>query len=215
MRSVDTVFFDLDGTLTDPKIGITRCIQHALEQLDVVVPTAEDLTWCIGPPLLESFKSMLGDDESANVALNYFRERFSDKGLFENEVYDGIPSALRHLADSGATLFVVTSKPQVYAEQIVEHFGLDSYFECVFGPTLEGVRAKKTDLLRYALREIGAAPRTAVMVGDRSLDMIGARENGVAAIGVLYGYGSREELEDAGAQALLSEPCDVGRILHR
>ncbi len=215
MRSVDTVFFDLDGTLTDPKIGITRCIQHALEQLGVAVPAAEDLTWCIGPPLLESFKSMLGDDESATAALNHYRERFSDTGLFENEVYDGIPLAIDRLSGSGASLYVATSKPQVYAERILEHFGLTSYFEGVFGSTLDGARHNKTDLLRYALNEMGAVPGTAVMVGDRSHDMIGAKENGVAAIGVLYGYGSREELESAGAQALLSEPCDVGRILDR
>lgn len=213
MTRVDTVFFDLDGTLTDPKVGITRCIQYALEQVGAAVPAADDLTWCIGPPLLETFQSVLGDDGSAKAALNHYRERFSETGLFENEVYEGIPSAMGRLADSGVSLFVATSKPQVYAERIVEHFGLAPYFEYVFGPTLDGVRSRKTDLLRYALAQIGASPDTAVMVGDRRHDMIGARENGVAATGVLYGYGSREELETAGAQALLSNPSDIARIL--
>lgn len=213
MSGVETVFFDLDGTLTDPRIGITRCIQHALEQLGAAVPAADDLTWCIGPPLLETFQSMLGDDGSAQAALIHYRERFSEIGLFENEVYEDIPSAIGHLADSGVPLFVATSKPQVYAERIVEHFGLGPYFEHVFGPTLDGVRSSKTDLLRYALGQIGAAPDTAVMVGDRRHDMIGARENGVAATGVLYGYGSRQELEAAGAQALLSNPGEIARIL--
>jgi len=213
MTRVETVFFDLDGTLTDPKVGITRCIQYALEQVGTAVPAADDLTWCIGPPLLESFQSMLGDDDSAKAALHHYRERFSQTGLFENEVYEGIPSAIGCLADSGVSLFVATSKPQVYAERIVERFGLAPYFEHVFGPTLDGVRSRKTDLLRYALEETGAAPGRAVMVGDRRHDMIGARENGVAATGVLYGYGSREELETAGAQALLPNPSDIARIL--
>ena len=212
MSQIDTIFFDLDGTLTDPKVGITRCIQHALAALGVTPPDADELTWCIGPPLLESFKSMLGDDASAAVALQHYRERFSDVGMYENRLY-GIPEALRLLSGRGVSLFVATSKPQVYAERIVEHFGLDTWFEAVFGPTLRGDHARKTDLLRWALRQTACKAGTAVMVGDRGHDMVGARDNGMRAAGVLYGYGSREELLAAGAQVLVGSPDALGRIL--
>lgn len=206
MSRIEAIFFDLDGTLTDPKVGITRCIRHALRALGVTPPDADDLTWCIGPPLLESFKSMLGDDALAAVALKHFRARFSEIGLYENRLYDGVPEALQRLSDRGTTLYVATSKPQVYAEQIVEHFGLAACFEGVFGPTQRGDRARKTDLLRWALRESAVRAEAAAMVGDRSHDMVGATDNGMRAVGVLYGYGSREELEAAGAELLISNP---------
>ena len=212
MSQIDAIFFDLDGTLTDPKVGITRCIQHALEALAVTPPDADDLTWCIGPPLLESFKSMLGDNASATAALQHYRERFSEVGMYENRLYDGIPEALRLLSGRGISLFVATSKPQVYAERIVEHFGLDTWFEGVFGPTLQGDRARKTELLRWALQQTGCRAGTAVMVGDRGHDMAGATDNGMRAAGVLYGYGSREELLAAGAQVLVASPDELGRI---
>ena len=172
MAFVDSIFFDLDGTLTDPKIGITRCIQRALGRLGVATAAAEDLTWCIGPPLLDSFKSILGDDALANAALKHYRERFSDTGLFENQVYDGIPSAVRKLSESGVSLYVATSKTQVYAERIVEHFGLAPYFARVFGPTLDGERAQKVELLRFALAEVEVAADTALMVGDRAARVV-------------------------------------------
>lgn len=206
MSRIEAIFFDLDGTLTDPKVGITRCIRHALGALGVTPPDADDLTWCIGPPLMESFKSMLGDDALAAVALQHFRARFSEIGLYENRLYDGVPEALQWLSGRGISLFVATSKPQVYAEQIVEHFGLAACFEGVFGPTLRGDRVRKTDLLQWALRETAVKAETAAMVGDRSHDMVGATDNGMRTVGVLYGYGSREELEAAGAQLLISNP---------
>ena len=167
MSRIDAIFFDLDGTLTDPKVGITRCIHHALgvfapatgaltpkekgfsmQEPGVTPPDADDLTWCIGPPLLESFMTMLGDDALATVALNNYRARFSEVGLFENQLYDGVPEVLRWLSGRGVSLFVATSKPQVYVERIVEHFGLAAFFKGVFGPTLQGDCARKTDLLR-------------------------------------------------------------------
>ena len=213
MSRIDAVFFDLDGTLTDPKVGITRCILHALGELGVAAPHADDLTWCIGPPLLESFKSMLGDDALAGVALKHYRARFSEIGLYENRLYDGVAEALRGLSGGGVSLFVATSKPQVYARRIVDHFGLAACFEDVFGPTLQGERVRKTDLLRWALKESAVKAGAAVMVGDRSHDIVGATDNGMLAAGVLYGYGSREELEGAGAQLLVSSPDEFGRIL--
>ena len=213
MNRIDVIFFDLDGTLTDPKLGITRSIQYALEQLGVAVPATDELTWCIGPPLLESFREILGDTESADAALMHYRERFAETGLFENQVYDGIPASLEHLASSGVSLFVATSKPQIFAERIITHFELSPYFESVFGPDLDGALANKTDLLKYALDEVKVSPDRAMMVGDRSHDMIGARRNGIGATGVLYGYGSKEELESAGAQSFVAEPSDLADIL--
>ena len=213
MSRIDAIFFDLDGTLTDPEIGIKRCIRHALGALGATPLDADDLTWCIGPPLLESFKSMLGDDALAAVALKHYRARFSEVGLYENRLYDGVSKALRQLSSRGISLFVATSKPQVYAVRIVEHFGLSACFEGVFGPTLQGDRARKTDLLRWALHKTAVKAGAAVMVGDRSHDMVGATDNGMRVVGVLYGYGSRQELEATGARMLISSPAEFGRIL--
>ncbi|MBR0831192.1 HAD family hydrolase [Bradyrhizobium manausense] len=194
-----TIYFDLDGTLTDPKPGITRSIQYALKTLGQAVPTEDELTWCIGPPLHASLKKLTGTDELADRALLLYRERFADVGLFENEAYGGIEGTLSALAATSPRMFVATSKPRVFAERIIDHFGLRRYFERVFGSELDGTRVDKGDLLAYALDEAKVDPRSAVMIGDRSHDVVGARKNGMTAIGVLYGYGSEDELRDAGA----------------
>ncbi len=204
-----TIFFDLDGTLTDPKIGITRSIQHALTSLGREAPHADDLTWCIGPPLHASFTKMLGETALADRALLLYRERFGDIGLFENAVYDGIEEMLAAVADGSRRLFVATSKPHVYAKRIIEHFKLDGYFEHVFGSELDGTRTDKSELLQYALATTGIDPADALMIGDRSHDIIGARNNGMRALGVLYGFGSREELMQAGAHGLCEVPPDI------
>ncbi|MBR0716485.1 HAD family hydrolase [Bradyrhizobium liaoningense] len=194
-----TIYFDLDGTLTDPKPGITRSIQYALKTLGQAVPTEDELTWCIGPPLHASLKRLTGTDELADRALLLYRERFGDVGLFENEAYGGIEETLSALAATSPRMFVATSKPRVFAERIIDHFGLGRYFERVFGSELDGTRVDKGDLLAYALDEAKVDPRSGVMIGDRSHDVVGARRNGMTAIGVLYGYGSEAELRDAGA----------------
>ena len=194
-----TIYIDLDGTLTDPKPGITGSIQHALKKLGKAVPSQDELTWCIGPPLHASLRALTGTDALADQALLLYRERFSEVGLFENTPYPGIHDTLAAIAATGARLFVATSKPAVYATRIVEHFGLKPYFERVFGSELDGTRADKRDLLRYALEEAKVDPASAIMIGDRSHDVVGARTNGMTAIGVLYGYGSEAELRDAGA----------------
>ena len=203
---MNTVYFDLDGTLTDPKPGITRSIQYALRKLDHPVPSEDELTWCIGPPLRASLKKLLGTDELAEAGLLLYRERFGDIGLFENEIYSGIEDTLSVLAKSGRRLFVATSKAVVYAERIVDHFKLRGYFERVFGSELDGTRADKTELLSYALQTTGVDPARAIMIGDRSFDMIGARNNGMTAVGVLYGYGTKEELLAGGAQHVCAAP---------
>src|SRR5262245_51392316 len=174
-----TIYFDLDGTLTNPKPGITRSIQYALERLNLAVPSEDELTWCIGPPLHASLKKLTGTDELADRALLLYRERFADIGLFENEAYSGIEETLSTLSATGARMFVATSKPVVYARRIVDHFGLKRYFEQVFGSELDGTRVDKGDLLSYALETAKVDPQTAVMIGDRSHDVVGARKNGM------------------------------------
>jgi phosphoglycolate phosphatase len=206
-----STFFDLDGTLTDPKPGITRCIQYALEHLGFPVPTQDDLVWCIGPPLHASMKKFVGTDELAHRAVELYRERFRDVGLFENEAYAGIEETLAKVAAGGRRLFVATSKPKVYADRIVEHFGLGGLFEHVFGSELDGTRTDKADLLAYALSAAKVDPARAIMIGDRSHDVVGARKNGMKAIGVLYGYGSLAELTDAGADHLCAAHPDLVR----
>jgi phosphoglycolate phosphatase len=206
-----STFFDLDGTLTDPKPGITRCIQYALEHLGFPVPTQDDLVWCIGPPLHASMKKFVGTDELAHRAVELYRERFRDVGLYENDAYAGIEETLAKVAVGGRRLFVATSKPKVYADRIIEHFGLGGLFEHVFGSELDGTRTDKADLLAYALSEAKLDPARAIMIGDRSHDVVGARKNGMKAIGVLYGYGSLAELTDAGADHLCAAHPDLVR----
>jgi len=204
---LDAIYFDLDGTLTDPKPGITRSIQYALQKLDhPTMPTEDELTWCIGPPLRASFVRLLGAETSADLAVSYYRERFSDVGLYENGVYDGIGEVLTKLCASGHRLFVATSKPHVFAERIIDHFGLRDHFERVFGSELDGTRVDKSHLLEYALKQASVDPAKTLMIGDRSHDMVGAKNNGMKGIGVLYGYGTRDELLDAGAHHVCATP---------
>ncbi len=206
---MDAIYFDLDGTLTDPRPGITRSIQYAMQKLDLPVPSQDELTWCIGPPLRDSFVKLLGGDSRADLAVSLYRERFGDVGLYENAVYPDIEHILGALKASRGRLFVATSKARVFAERIIEHFGLGGYFEHVFGAELDGTRVHKSDLLAYALDKTGVDPSRALMIGDRSHDMIGARNNGMDALGVLYGYGSRKELIEAGASHVCASPRAV------
>jgi phosphoglycolate phosphatase len=209
MVGKSAIYFDLDGTLTDPKIGITRSIRYALNELGCHAPPEDELTWCIGPPLRASLKSLMGTDDLAEMALASYRKRFSEIGLYENSVYPEIEGVLVHLRKSGHRLFVATSKPRIYAERIISHFNLTAYFERVFGSELDGIRSDKTELLNFALNEARNDPTHAVMIGDRSHDMIGARNNQMTAIGVLYGYGSKQELTDAGAHHVCLTPNAV------
>jgi phosphoglycolate phosphatase len=205
---MDAIFFDLDGTLTDPKPGITRSIQYALQKLDLPVPPQDELTWCIGPPLRASFVKMLGEGR-ADLAVSLYRERFGDVGLYENQVYPDIERVLAALKQSHGRLFVATSKAHVFADRIIDHFRLRDFFEHVFGAELDGTRADKGHLLAYALEKTGVDPLRTIMIGDRSHDVIGAKKNGMAAIGVLYGYGSEHELIEAGASHVCASPRAV------
>jgi phosphoglycolate phosphatase len=209
---MNNIYFDLDGTLTDPKPGITRSIQYALRKLDRPAPSEDELTWCIGPPLRASFATLLGDDSLADRGVALYRERFADIGLYENAVYPDIEHVLTGLARPGRRLFVATSKPAVYAKRIIEHFNLARHFETVFGSELDGTRVHKGELLAYAIEIAGTDPAQSIMIGDRSHDIVGAKHNGMEAIGVAYGYGSPEELIDAGASHICATPAPSSAI---
>ena len=211
------ILFDLDGTLTDPREGITRCIAYALERMGVASPPLDDLCFAIGPPLRRSLAQLLGDDSPAAVerAIALYRERFADVGLFENALYDGVGEALADLAGGGATRVVATSKPRVYAERIIRHFALDTHFTAVHGCELDGTREDKRDLLAHLLPHHGFDALHALMIGDRGADMVAARHHGVAALGALWGYGTRDELAAAGAQILCERPHDLVAAIAR
>ena len=205
------LLFDLDGTLTDPFTGITKCIGYALDMLDRESPPTESLHWCIGPPLKDSFAKLLASDDDVLTerAIAFYRERFGTVGLFENEVYDGIPEMLEALQKSGHTLYVATSKPVVYAERIIDHFGLHRYFKGIFGSELDGTRSDKKSLISYILQRELMAPSETSMIGDREHDIIGAKENGIFGFGVLWGYGTKDELENSGANAFFKTPREL------
>jgi phosphoglycolate phosphatase len=193
------LFFDLDGTLTDPAQGITRCIAYALEQMGQPPVSQDVLESAIGPPLRATFSSLLhtADPEPVAAAVALYRERFVRVGMLENQVYEGIPELLADLAARGSRCWVVTSKPWVYAEQIVQHFGLSPYFERVYGPELDGTRAAKTVLIRHVLQQEALPPGGPWMVGDRGVDVEGAKANALTVVGVRWGFGKPGELSGA------------------
>ena len=207
-----TVFFDLDGTLTDPKPGITRSIQHAMRELGLDEPSEDDLIWCIGPPLPASLEKLVGPQRSSR-ALELFRERFSDIGLYENELYPGVREMLDGLLAEGRRLFVASSKPQVFVRRIVEHFDIGTAFSDVFGSELDGTRMDKTELLSYAVSRTKSVPGRCVMVGDREHDGIGAANNAMPFIGVGYGYGSEEELIGSQALCVVRSPRELAQAI--
>jgi phosphoglycolate phosphatase len=172
-------------------------------------PTADDLTWCIGPPLLGSFKKLLGSRIEAENALLLYRERFREIGIYENELYPDMAAALCGLKSSSHRMFVVTSKPKVFADRIIEHFGLSPYFEAVYGSELDGTRSDKSEILAWVVGQERLSLAKTVMVGDRSQDIAAGRKNGMATLGVPYGYGTRAELLEAGADDLCQSPIDL------
>ncbi|HTW20180.1 MAG TPA: HAD hydrolase-like protein [Mycobacteriales bacterium] len=206
------VMVDLDGTLTDPYDGITRSVVHAFEGLDREAPPEASLGRFIGPPLQDAFAQWLpGADVTRAVAL--YRERFDEVGWRENRVYDGIDAVLGELAARGDELVVVTSKPAVFAERILVHFGLRQHFTHVVGATLDGTLRHKADLVTKALDATGATASNTVMVGDRAQDVEGAKVNGVKAIGVAWGYAEPGELEAAGADTVVDRPSDLLAVI--
>jgi len=203
------ILFDLDGTLTGPKIGIIACIRFARSKLDIEIDKDIDLESFIGPPLRDTFRELCGNDEIAENAVSFYRERFSTKGLFENQVYDGIPECLNRLIEKADSIHVATSKPTIYSERIIEHFDLSRYFNLVYGSNLDGSLSDKTDLLSHIIESEDLLSKNTVMIGDRSFDIIGAKNHGIRAIGVLWGYGTEDELSNAGADGLCNHPNEI------
>lgn len=210
IASRNAIFFDLDGTLTDPFEGITACFQHALSKLGRPVPPAAELAPFIGPPLREGFATLLATQDQLLIeqGVTLFRERYATEGAFENQVYSEVPGMLRALGEESRRLFVATSKARVYAERIIEHFGLSPFFSHVYGAELDGRFDNKAELLEHALRQEGLDAASCIMVGDRAQDVRAARKNGLVPVGVAYGYGSREELLDAGATVVCASPAE-------
>ena len=213
---IETVLFDLDGTLTDSGLGITKGVQYALGQLGYDVPPRESLFSFIGPPLHKSFQRHCGVDEAgAAEAVRQFRVYYNEMGgILENEVYPGVRELLRDLKAAGKRLMVATSKPQAAAEKVMRHFGLDEFVPEIIGGT-DDTRNTKGKVIAYALREYGVDPTTAVMVGDREHDILGAAENNIPAIGITWGYGDRAELETAGAEAVFDTPAETVQYILR
>ena len=213
---IETVLFDLDGTLPDSGLGITKGVQYALGQLGYDVPPRESLFSFIGPPLHKSFQRHCGVDEAgAAEAVRQFRVYYNEMGgILENEVYPGVRELLRDLKAAGKRLMVATSKPQAAAEKVMRHFGLDEFVPEIIGGT-DDTRNTKGKVIAYALREYGVDPTTAVMVGDREHDILGAAENNLPAIGITWGYGDRAELETAGAEAVFDTPAETVQYILR
>lgn len=212
------ILFDLDGTLTDPKIGITTCVQYALHKMGIEEPDPDRLEPFIGPPLIDSFREFYGmNEEEAVRAVEYYRERFSTVGLFENEVYSGIPELLARLKKDGRKLAIASSKPTVYVKKILEYFSIYEYFDIIVGSELDGTRCRKEEVVEEALEQLSAddkfRKRDAVMIGDRKFDIEGAKAHQIPSIGVNYGYAADNELVEAGADCVVGNVKELSEVL--
>lgn len=205
------LLFDLDGTLTDPGVGITNSVMYALQKFNIYIDDRSSLYKFIGPPLRDSFEMFYGfSREQSEIAIQYYRKYFIKQGLYENEVYSGIPDLLVQLKKEGKTLIVATSKPEDFAIKILKHFNLYNYFDFVAGATMNELRNKKSDIIKYALDNYNVPEKSSlIMIGDRKHDIIGAKDNELDSIGVLYGYGSYNELNEAGATFIANKPEDI------
>jgi len=211
----DYVFFDLDGTLTDSGDGIVNSVEYGLNKMGIEVADRSVLYKFVGPPLKESLAKYYGiGDDRNEEAIRYYREYFTSKGMFENSVYEGVSDMLRELKEGGKKLVLATAKPEVFAIKIMEHFNLAGYFDLMAGASLDSTRSQKSQVIKYALDILNLEDKTkAVMVGDRDNDILGACDNGLDSIGVLYGYGDREELKSAGADYIVSTPKEVTGVI--
>ena len=209
------ILFDLDGTLTDSAPGIINSVKYALSKFGMHETDDNKLRKFLGPPLILSFAELYGfSKEKSQKAVEYYREYFVPHGIFENEVYSGIPKLLQKLKADGKTLIIATSKPETFAVQIAEHFEIDSYFDLIAGSNLDNTRSKKAQVIEYALETLGILDRAhAVMIGDREHDIKGAKKTGLRSIGVLYGYASPGELENAGADFTANSPEELYTII--
>ena len=207
------ILFDLDGTLTNPKEGITKCVQYALKSFGIE-RDCDELISFIGPPLKEKFMEYASlSEEDGAKAVAVYRERFAPIGIFENEIYEGVLPMLEELKNQGKVLALATSKPGIYAEQIVEKYGIKPYLTCLVGSELDGRNTDKAKVIEIVMEKLGATKENTIMVGDREHDVIGARKNGVECIGVSYGYGGDGELRTSGALKIADTPHELLKIL--
>ncbi len=215
MKKYEVILFDLDGTLTDPKEGITKSVQYALKKMGIIEENRDNLVKFIGPPLVESFQEYYDMDEGDTwAAIKAYREYFADKGILDNQVFTGIPELLASLNNKGHELGVATSKPTIYSEKILEHFRLDNYFKVIVGSNLDGSRVAKNEIIEAALEALRVKQLDkVVMVGDRKHDIMGANKNNIDSIGVLFGYGSKAEFQEAGATYIVNTVEELGALL--
>lgn len=211
----DTVIFDLDGTITDSGMGIMNSVKYALKKCGMEIPGEEELRAFIGPPLHEQFRrTCCISEEQAYGMVSIYREYYREKGLYENRVYDGVVEMLKKLKNAGVHILMATSKPEKFAEIIAAHFGFAQYFELIGGACMDGTRTDKHEVIEYVLSLTGRCDRSKIlMIGDRSYDIDGAHRAQLHAAGVLYGYGSRRELEDAGADYIAEKPEDIAAYI--
>lgn len=213
--------FDLDGTLTDPREGITRSVQYALQKQGIDEPDIRKLEFFIGPPLRDSFMEAYGmSREKAEESVAFYRERFAPIGVFENKVFDGIPTLLKELSDSGAKVAIASSKPTVFVHQILEHFGIKEYFDVIVGSELDGRRDTKEEVVEEALRQLGILEMepsekkaSCAMIGDRKFDIQGAQAFGLTGVGVRFGFAKEGELEEAGADYIVETVKELQKLL--
>lgn len=215
MKNFKYILFDLDGTITDPGEGITNSVAYSLHTYGIEVADKRELYPFIGPPLFASYMKYYGfSEEKALEAVDRYREYYSVKGVFECSLYSGMEELLKALNDEGKTLIVATSKPEHFARQVLAHFGVEKYFHHLAGATMDSHRIEKADIIRLALSDLGVTDtEKVVMIGDREFDVLGAKENETASIGVTYGYGSREELEKAGADVICDTVEELASVL--
>lgn len=211
-----TILFDLDGTLTDPAEGITKSVAYSLDAYGIPYENLDSLRPFIGPPLREQFMKYTGSDiETGEAMVNKYREYYAVTGIYENKVYAGIPEMLRKLKNNGKTLAVATSKPERFAKIILDHFGLSEYFDLCAGANIDNTRTDKAEVIQYALENLDNFTNkdSVIMVGDRMHDVVGAKKNSISCIGVTFGYGSREELENSGADLIVDSVNELTEIL--
>jgi len=215
MRDYQVILFDLDGTLTEPKIGITKSVQYALAKFNIFEENLDKLVPFIGPPLMDSFQEFYNfTPEQARQGVAYYREYFSVKGMYENAVYPGITALLKALTQKGKKLIVATSKPTTFSEKILQHFALDCFFTAVVGSNLDGTRVEKTEIIQAIIEILPQVPKEKIiMIGDRKYDIIGAKNNQIASLAVTYGYGSLEELQGVNPHYLAHSVEELGEII--
>jgi phosphoglycolate phosphatase len=215
MKTYQNILFDLDGTLTDPAIGITNSVEYALNKFNIQTKEKSELYKFIGPPLQDSFEILYNfSKDEAVKAVKYYREYYSYKGIYENYVYAGIEDLLKNLLTYNKTLIVATSKPEYYAKKILAHFCISKHFTFIAGSKMDGTRVRKSEVIAYALDQLKIADKEkTIMIGDREHDIVGAYNQGIDSMGVLYGYGSKEELVQAGAKYIAQSVLDIGDFL--